>query len=386
MQMVADVPLGAFLSGGIDSSTVVALMQALSSRPVKTFTIGFNEKTHNEAHFAKAVARHLSTEHTELYVTPDVAMNVIPKLPLLFDEPFADSSQIPTYLVSHLASQHVTVSLSGDGGDELFAGYAWYQKAAGIWNNIGYVPAPLRRAAAAAMTSLSTHRWDQVFGAVSPALPSKLRAHANGDRMHKLAHVMSSSASPENVYENLISRWNGDFSLVHGTTGCHPALPDAADLYDGPEPIDRLMHLDLLTYLPDNILCKVDRASMGVSLESRAPLLDHRIVEFALRTPLAQKIRQGKGKWLLRQVLNKYIPANLIDRPKMGFCVPIDTWLRTGLKDWAEDLLSESRLEQEGYLAAAPIRQKWTEHQSGNRNWQHHLWHVLMFQSWLASQ
>ena len=382
MQMVADVPLGAFLSGGIDSSTIVALMQAQSSRPVKTFTIGFNEKSHNEAFYAAAVAKHLRTEHTELYVTPDVAMAVIPRLPVLYDEPFADSSQIPTYLVAHLAAQHVTVSLSGDGGDELFAGYEWYRTTQNIWNKLNIIPSPLRRATAAAFTSLSTSRWDQLLSVV----PGALKGRVTGDRLHKLAHVIESSSSPENVYENLIAKWNGHETLVLGTTGCHPFLPPSESLYAGPNAIDRLMHLDLLTYLPDNILCKVDRASMGVSLESRAPLLDHRIVEFALRTPLNQKIRQNRGKWLLRQVLQKYVPQDLIDRPKMGFCVPIDTWLRTGLKDWAEDLLSENRLEQEGILCPAPIRQKWTEHLSGQRNWQHHLWHVLMFQSWLESQ
>jgi asparagine synthase (glutamine-hydrolysing) len=386
MQMVADVPLGAFLSGGVDSSMIVAAMQAQSPRPIKTFTIGFNETTHNEALYAAAVANHLGTEHTELYVTPDEAMAVIPRLPWLYDEPFADSSQIPTFLVSQLASRHVTVSLSGDGGDELFAGYEWYRKAAGIAGAIARFPRPLRHATAAACTSLSPHRWDQILGAAAPVLPNKLSNKLTGDRLHKLAHLIESADSAESVYENLISRWNGDYPVVVGTEGCLAALPDSAALYDGPEPIDRLMHLDLLTYLPDNILTKVDRASMGVSLESRAPLLDHRIVEFALRTPLSLKIRQGRGKWLLRQVLHKYVPQNLIDRPKMGFCVPIDTWLRTGLRDWAEDLLSEERLDREGILHSQPIRQKWAEHQSGSRNWQHHLWNVLMFQSWLASQ
>ncbi len=382
MQMVADVPLGAFLSGGVDSSTIVALMQAQSNRPIKTFTIGFNEKSHNEALYAAAVARHLQTEHTELYVTPDAAMAVIPRLPHLYDEPFADSSQIPTFLVSQLAAQHVTVSLSGDGGDELFAGYEWYRTTQNIWNKIGPIPAPLKKATAAALSSLSPARWDQLLSAV----PGKLKGRATGDRLHKLAHVIHSASSPESIYENLIAKWNGDETLVLGTTGCHPALPPQHDLSTASNPIERLTHLDLLTYLPDNILCKVDRASMGVSLESRAPLLDHRIVEFALRTPLSQKIRENKTKWLLQQVLHKYVPQNLIDRPKMGFCVPIDTWLRTGLKDWASDLLNPKRLENEGFLASPPIQKKWTEHQSATRNWQHHLWHVLMFQSWLASQ
>ncbi|HEX8523950.1 MAG TPA: asparagine synthase (glutamine-hydrolyzing) [Tepidisphaeraceae bacterium] len=382
MQMVADVPLGAFLSGGVDSSTIVALMQAQSTRPVKTFTIGFNEKSHNEAEYARAVANHLKTEHTDFYVTPSQAMNVIPSLPTLYDEPFADSSQIPTFLVSQLAAQHVTVSLSGDGGDELFAGYQWYRTTANIWNKIGAIPRPIKKLSAAALTSMSPSSWDKLLA----PLPTNLKGRANGDRLHKLAHIVRSATSPESIYENLIAKWNGDESLVHGTTGCHPFLPANDALSAAPQAIDRLTHLDLLTYLPDNILCKVDRASMGVSLESRAPLLDHRVVELALRTPLNQKLRDETPKWLLKQVLYQYVPQHLIDRPKMGFCVPIAEWLRGGLKDWAQDLIAPHRLEREGYLSSAPVQQKWNEHQSGTRNWEHHLWHVLMFQSWVASQ
>ncbi|NJR14321.1 MAG: asparagine synthase (glutamine-hydrolyzing) [Calothrix sp. CSU_2_0] len=383
MRMVADVPLGAFLSGGIDSSTVVALMQAQSSQPVKTFSIGFHEEGYNEAVHAKAVAQHLGTEHTEMYVTPDQARAVIPQLPSLYDEPFSDSSQIPTFLVSQLARKHVTVSLSGDGGDELFGGYNRYFWGRNIWQKIGWMPKHLRHTTSQALTSLSPQTWDRIFALSDPILPAKLKQAGPGDKLHKLASILS-VPDPDTMYAALVSQWKEPEALVIGSTELSTALSDRDRWAQLPDFTQRMMYLDLMTYLPDDILVKVDRASMGVSLEGRIPFLDHRVVEFAWQVPLSMKIRKNQGKWLLRQVLYKYVPQSLIERPKMGFGVPIDLWLRGELREWAEDLLSENRLQQEGYLNPQPIRQKWQEHQSGDRNWQYYLWAVLMFQAWLA--
>ena len=376
-QMMADVPLGAFLSGGIDSSTVVALMQAQSSRPVKTFTIGFNEEGYNEAVHAKAVARHLGTEHTELYVTPEQAMEVIPRLPGLYCEPFADSSQIPTFLVSQLAKQHVTVSLSGDAGDELFCGYNRYQLTASLWKQLSIIPKPLRSIAAKGITAISPQTWNRYAG----FLPWT----SVGDKLHKGAGVMS-SASAEELYLGMVSSWTDPASLVVG--GAEPAtlLTANSPSLSGLSDVQRMMALDTLTYLPDDILVKVDRAAMGNSLESRVPFLDHRVVAFAWRLPMEFKIREGQTKWALRQVLYRHVPRELIERPKMGFGFPIDKWLRGPLRNWAQDLLDEARLRREGYFHPAPIRQKWVEHLSGDRNWSSQLWAVLMFQAWLEQE
>lgn len=384
-QMMADVPLGAFLSGGVDSSTIVALMQAQSSRPVKTFTIGFHEEGYNEAVHAKAVARHLGTDHTELYVTAEQAMAVIPRLPAMYDEPFSDSSQIPTFLVSQLARQHVTVSLSGDAGDELFSGYNRYQVAENLWHKLSAVPVPLRKFAARGLTSVSPHRWGRLAGAADRWLPPSARFAHIGDQMHKGAGVLA-SASADALYFGLVSHWQDPESVVIGgiepptlLTGDMPAL-------DGLDDVQRMMALDIATYLPDDILVKLDRAAMAVSLEARVPFLDHRVVEFAWCLPQSLKLRGGQTKWILRQVLHRHVPAALIERPKMGFGVPTGAWLRGPLRDWAEELLSESRLKREGYFNPAPIRKKWEAHLSGQRNWQHHLWDVLMFQAWLEFQ
>jgi asparagine synthase (glutamine-hydrolysing) len=382
-QMVADVPLGAFLSGGIDSSTIVALMQAQSSRPVRTFTIGFAEEKYNEATHAARVARHLGTDHTEMMVTGAETLEVLPRLPGMFDEPFADASQIPTFLVAQLARRHVTVSLSGDGGDELFAGYGWYRRTELIWNRFGWVPALARRFMGTALKGLSAAGWDRLFHRLGAVLP---RRTLSGDRVHKLATLCSQAQRPEEVYVALVCRWNEGLPILDSeaqpTTleGRAGALPDQADL------LSRLMYLDQVTYLPDDILAKVDRTTMAVSLESRAPLLDHHVVEFAWRLPRRLRMRDGQGKWLLRQVLHRYVPAAIVDRPKMGFCAPTDHWLRGPLRDWAEELLSPQRLKREGYLDAATIGTHWREHLSGERNWPDHLWHVLMFQAWLAQQ
>ena len=384
-QMVADVPLGAFLSGGIDSSSVVALMQAQSNRPVKTFTIGFNETGYNEAEHAKAVARHLGTEHTELYISPQEAMDVIPRLPSLYDEPFSDSSQIPTFLVSQMARRHVTVSLSGDAGDELFGGYNRYFQGRQIWNKVRNIPRPLLGLVARMITSVPPQRLDWVAKAFSSVMPWELRAGRAGDKLHKLAEVIEKE-SPEALYKELVSHWKSPSSVVLDSHEPPTVITDKSQWAHLDDFTLRMMYLDTMTYLPDDILVKVDRAAMGVSLESRVPFLDHNVVEFAWKLPLSLKVRNGQGKWILRQVLYKYVPAELIERPKMGFGVPIDAWLRGPLRDWAEDLLNENRLRQEGFFNPVPIREKWTEHLSGKRNWQYHLWDVLMFQAWLDEQ
>lgn len=383
-QMLADVPLGAFLSGGVDSSAVVALMQAQSGRPVKTFTIGFREEAYNEAEYAHAVARHLGTEHTELYVSPEQAMAVIPLLPHIYDEPFADSSQIPTWLVSKLAREQVTVSLSGDGGDELFGGYNRYFLGQSIWNKLDPIPLPLRATIARMMTGISPDQWNAGIGKILPMLPHKLRFGNPGDKLHKLAGVLCCE-SPESLYLGLVSLWEHPSNVVLGSREPVTVLTDRKQLPNVPDFTHRMMALDTLTYMPDDILVKVDRAAMSLSLETRVPFLDHRIVEFAWRLPLAMKIQKGQGKHLLRQVLYQYVPKALIDRPKMGFGIPLDSWLRGPLREWAESLLDETRLKQEGFFDPIPIRKKWEEHLSGQRNWQHHLWAVLMFEAWLEN-
>ncbi len=384
LRMVADVPLGAFLSGGIDSSTVVALMQAQSSQPVKTFSIGFYEDSYNEAKDAKAVAQHLGCDHTELYVTPEEAIAVIPKLPTLYDEPFADSSQIPTFLVSQLARQHVTVTLSGDGGDELFAGYNRHFWGRSIWQKVGWVPRSVRQAGAHALTTLSPQTWDKLFFGFGSLLPSQIKQRQPGYKLHKLAEILAVD-SPDSMYRGLVSHWKEPESLVLGSIEPPTTLTDPKKWARLRDFTQRMIFLDTVTYLPDDILTKVDRASMGVSLEARVPYLDHRLVEFAWQIPLEMKIRNGQGKWLLRQVLYKYVPQNLIERPKMGFGIPIDEWLRGSLRDWAEDLLDEKRLREEGFFNPQPIREKWTEHLSGDRNWQYYLWNILMFQAWISN-
>lgn len=383
-QMIADVPLGAFLSGGVDSSTVVALMQAQSSRPVKTFTIGFNEDGYNEAVHAKAVASYLGTEHTELYVTAEHARAVIPRLPSLYDEPFSDSSQIPTFLVSQLARQHVTVSLSGDAGDELFCGYNRYQMTANLWRKLSSVPLPLRKLAAKGLTSISPQSWNKLLGALPGLIPRSVGLVNVGDKLHKGAGVLPSQ-SADALYLGLVSHWYEPASAVIGGHEPPTLLNSNVPALSGLDDVQRMMALDMLTYLPEDILTKVDRAAMGVSLETRVPFLDHRVVEFAWTLPQSMKLRDGQSKWALRQVLYKHVPQALIERPKMGFGVPIDSWLRGPLREWAEDLLSETRLKRQGFFHPKPIRQKWAEHLSGVRNWQYHLWDVLMFQAWIEN-
>jgi asparagine synthase (glutamine-hydrolysing) len=375
-QMIADVPLGTFLSGGVDSSTVVALMQAQSSRPVKTFSIGFHEKAFNEAECAKSVARHLGTEHTELYVTADEALAVIPRLPAMYDEPFADSSQIPTFLVSHMARQHVSVALSGDGGDELFCGYSRYQMATNLWRYLVAVPLPVRKLAARGLISVPVHSWNMLAGMAGGRYPYM------GDKLHKGAGVLA-SRSFDAFYSALSSYWHDPASAVIGAQEptSHPGrgFPSAKGL----DNITRMMALDMVNYLPDDIMVKVDRAAMSVSLETRAPFLDHRVVEFAWRLPQSVKLRDGQSKWVLRQVLYRHVPKELIERPKKGFAVPLGEWLRGPLRDWAESLLDESLLRNQGFIKPELIRNLWSEHLSGERDWKYRLWNVLMFQAWL---
>jgi asparagine synthase (glutamine-hydrolysing) len=380
-QMVADVPLGAFLSGGIDSSTVVALMQAQSARPVRTFSIGFRESDYDEADQARAVARHLGTDHTDLYVTPRDALAVVPRLPRIYDEPFADASQVPTFLVAELARKHVTVSLSGDGGDELFGGYSRYAWGAALHARLGRLPVALRSIAAKALTSLSPGAWDRLFRAASPVLPAAARQRLPGDKLHKLAGALPYRSTAD-LYARLLALWPGSVALGAGESPARRQMPQDAQL----DVAETMMLADAKTYLPDDILVKVDRAAMAVSLETRVPMLDHRVVELAWRLPAQLKIRGTRGKHILRSVLARYVPPELTERAKMGFSVPLDDWLRGPLRDWAEALLEPARLRREGFLDAAPIRARWQEHLSGARNRQQSLWAILMFQAWLEAQ
>jgi len=383
-QMMADVPLGAFLSGGVDSSAIVALMQSQSAKPIKTFTIGFHEAGFNEAEHAKGVARHLGTEHTESYVTAEQAQAVVPLIPGIYDEPFADSSQIPTFLVSRLARQKVTVSLSGDAGDELFGGYSRYALTESRWSHLEKIPFAARTAMAALIRRLPPDAWARLFALPERVAPARLQLPAFGDRLHKVAGLLS-ERSLMSHYRQMVSIWPARERLVLGSREL-PTRLMSADEFAELTGISRMMALDTVTYLPDDILVKVDRASMGVSLESRVPLLDHRVVEFAWRLPFDFKVRAGVTKWILREVLYKHVPRALIERPKMGFGVPIDAWLRGALRGWAEDLLNEDSVRRDGYLDSAAVRTKWKEHLSGRRNWQDCLWAVLMFQQWRRDQ
>lgn len=382
-QMLSDVPLGAFLSGGIDSSLVTALMQTQSSSRIKTFTIGFDQPGYNEAEFAKAVAQYLGTEHTELYVTDQDALNVIPRLSTLYDEPFSDSSQIPTFLVSQMTKQHVTVALSGDGADELFGGYNRYLWAESLWNRFKNIPLPIRHGMHSLITQTSAEKLNTFFESLA-LLPKKLRYNNIGDKLHKLASILPST-SREMLYLNLISNNNQPQQFIIGADEPLCAFQHLQDV-NQLDFISQMMYADAMGYLPGDILTKVDRASMGVSLETRAPFLDHRVVEAAWTLPLSLKIHEGQSKWILRQILYKYVPKELIERPKMGFGAPIGIWLRGPLREWAEELLNEDRLRREGFFYPQPIRQKWEEHLSGKRNWQYQLWDILMFQSWLEKQ
>lgn len=376
-QMVSDVPLGAFLSGGVDSSTIVALMQKQSNRAVKTFSIGFNEEGYDEAVYAKKVAKHIGTDHTEMYVSPSETRNVIPLLPHIYDEPFSDSSQIPTFLVSKLAKTQVTVSLSGDAGDELFGGYNRYLMVNNAWNKLSILPKTVRKSLGQFLLKNDVESLNKFYNKYEKFIPLKFRFSNFGDKMHKIALLLDSTTSSE-LYDGFISHWDTNEIL---RTKQVSKIYNLDDL-EGLSFIEQMMLVDAKTYLPDDILVKVDRAAMANSLETRVPFLDHRVVEFALSLPLNLKIRNGKGKWILREVLYKYVPKELIERPKMGFGIPLDSWLRGPLKDWAKDLLSYQNLDKHGLLNNEIIHKKLDEHFSGNKNWHYHIWDVLMFQAW----
>jgi asparagine synthase (glutamine-hydrolysing) len=382
-QMIADVPLGAFLSGGIDSSTVVAVMQRLSSRPVSTFTIGLHDVDMNEAAYAKQVANHLGTDHAELYISEQAVMNVIPKLPTIYCEPFSDSSQIPTFLLAQFARRKVTVALTGDGGDELFSGYPRYDFADQLWGKLTKVPEGLRRTAAFLARRCPPAFYDKMAQAAGAILPIRVPNRV-GERIHKAAALIG-TPSQTGLYRAICSHWDPGEIMLDCTEP--PAMPYGL----GPMPpfrgeVERMMYLDLTSYLPDDILVKVDRAAMASSLETRVPLIDHRMVEFALSLPLTISRADGISKWPLRKILYKHVPQHILDRPKMGFGVPIGEWLRGGLRDWAEELLSEQRLRMDGLFRPELIRRTWLDHLSGYEANQHLLWDVLMFQAWRVAQ
>ncbi|HMI41518.1 MAG TPA: asparagine synthase (glutamine-hydrolyzing) [Sphingomicrobium sp.] len=373
-QSVADVPVGAFLSGGIDSSSVVALYQKYSSIPVRTFTIGFEETRYNEAGHAKAVAEHFGTVHSERFVTVKETRDVIPLLPAMYDEPFADSSQIPTHLVSRFAREQVKVALSGDGGDELFAGYNRHFMAPQMWQRLQKLPRPVRAAIGTPLSKLPSDVWNAGPG----------RAPNFGAKFQKALRVAGRARAFGDVYESFLDEWALEPSPVIGAV---PAARDRFDMYfaaGAPDAL-RMMYCDAVTYLPDDILCKVDRASMAVSLESRVPFLDHRVAELAARIPLSMKVRDGRGKHILRKLLYREAPAALFDRPKAGFAVPVGEWIKGPLRPWAEDLLDRNRLAREGFFDADAVDQRWRQHLSGQRDSTPAIWAVLMFQAWNAA-
>ncbi|MBT5399976.1 asparagine synthase (glutamine-hydrolyzing) [bacterium] len=381
-QLISDVPIGAFLSGGVDSSIIVALMQKISMNPVKTFSIGFDDESYNEAHYAKAVAQHLGTDHNELYVSPNDAISVIPKLPNLYDEPFADSSQIPTFLVSQLTQQKVTVSLSGDGGDELFGGYNRYLWVKPLWDKFQWLPLNIRKTIGSSIHLLPVSKWDSI----GKLLPNKYKSTLFGEKMYKVGSRLKNIESLDALYFSFVAEKYQNLDVVIGKDKAllKTKLDEDNLVLNCLDPEHRMMLWDSMTYLTDDILTKVDRASMGVGLETRVPFLDHELVDLSWRIPLNMKIRNGTSKWVLRQLLYNYVPRELIERPKAGFAIPIGVWLKGPLRDWAEDLLSFQQIKLDGYFDANLVRTRWNEHLSGQYVWTNFLWAVLMFNSWLG--
>ncbi len=386
-QSIADVPLGAFLSGGIDSSLITALMQKNSTNPVKTFTVGFEEASFDESSFAREVATHLGTEHSELFVTSNEARDVIPKLPYIYDEPFADSSQIPTYLVCSAASKEVKVALSGDAGDELFGGYNRYFWAPRLWNKVSWMPYFLRNFLGQSIGSLPSSGWDKIEDNINNFRPGGKNIQMLGNKIEKLSKGLKNSRNIDDLYLSLISEWNNpDDIVLHSEDDelIQFGDPSVDACISSNHSLD-MMYKDSLTYLPDDILCKVDRAAMSNSLETRVPFLDHRVVEYAWTMPFHMKIRDNKGKWALRQILYKYVPSDIIDRPKTGFSIPLGEWLRGPLREWAEDLLDETKIIEQGFINHKNVRKTWELHLSGTHDYTARIWSVLMFQSWLDS-
>ena len=378
----ADVPVGVFLSGGIDSSIVAAMMQSHSMSKINSFAIGLDEKGYNEAPHAKEVAMHLGTDHTELYLSPNDVLDFIPNLSNIYDEPFADSSQIPTYFVSKMTREHVTVALSGDGGDELFGGYTRYFRNENLWNGIDTMPLWLRKIARSGIERTPVEWWDGLPHIIKNKLPGELLTGKVGDRMNKLASILDVNTQEE-LFGRLISTWQNPEDVVLNGKQPRSIISDLSNDFVTNSFVEKMMYFDSLTELPDDILVKVDRASMAVSLESRMPFLDHGVAEFAWSLPLDKKIYNNIGKWTLREVLYKYVPRALIERPKQGFSIPVGDWLRGPLREWAEGLLNYTKLNNQGYLNAILIHKYWNEHISGKKNWSHQLWTVLMFQAWL---
>lgn len=384
-QMISDVPLGTFLSGGLDSSLVVALMQKSSATPVRSFTVGFEDAAFDESPFAAAVARHLGTRHSVIRVTAIEARSAIERMPQIFDEPFADASQIPTWLISQRARSDVTVALTGDGGDEVFGGYERYQRVPALWSAFRTAPFPLRKRLGCTIAAIPPHMWEKLPG--RRWADGTKRPRQVGDRLHRLAARLRSVQNIDDLYLDLVSSWHDPQRVAASAdpTAIQFLLQDPVPASVMKDPVGRMMYFDALTYLPDDILCKVDRTAMSVSLETRAPFLDPEVIALAARLPLHMRIRHGQGKWLLRQLLYKFVPRELVDRPKRGFFLPIGQWLRGPLRDWAEDLLDPNKLAAGGHLSPLPIRQMWNEHVAGDRDWTLQAWTILMFQAWAAA-
>jgi asparagine synthase (glutamine-hydrolysing) len=383
LRMLADVPIGALLSGGIDSSAVVSILQEISARPVRTFSIGFDAKEHDETTHAAAVAAHLGTDHTEVLLTGKDALSVVPALPDLFDEPHADTSQIPAYLICAAARRQITVALSGDGGDEVFGGYNRYTHGERLLQKLSRIPAPARRLAAIGISRISQDSWNRAHRAITPVLPPQYRHRLPGEKIHKLSRMLG-AGSPAQMYRSVTSAWQRPEEVVIGGGSAFSRFDTLLERRGADSFLDRAMLADQASYLPDDQLAKVDRVSMAVGLEVRVPLVDHRVVEFAWRLPDTLKVRGDEGKWILRQVLFRRVPQHLVDRPKMGLSVPLGAWLRGPLRGWAEDLLDEERIGRAGILAAAPIRRRWCQLLAGHDQGALALWAVLVFQAWQA--